>query len=135
MSISNIEMRPGEMWRLHFRVRHVPGSRRINERALRRVIGRRIQRVEKLELLCVSPVIEGYFNVVVRVLGNPMKIATVVAIILAAGLSAGFLIITFVGAEKIVAEVAPAVARGTEIGILVIAIAIAIIILPVRARK
>ena len=135
MRIPDIGMRSGEMWELRFRVRHIIPGREVNERILRQLIERRIKRMRKLELCCVSPVIEGYFSVTVKVLENPIKVATVVAIILAAGVSAGFLIITFVGAERIVAEVTPAVARGTEIGIFIIAIAIATVILSVRARK
>ena len=135
MRIPDIEMRPGEIWKLRFRVRHIIPGREVDERTLRQVIERRIKRIKKLELLCVSPVIEGYFSVTVKVLENPIKVITVVAIILAAGLATGFLIITFVGAEKIVAEVTPAVARGTEIGIIIIAAAIAIMILSAKKIK
>ena len=135
MRIPDIEMQPGEIWQLHFKVRHIIPGREVNERILRRTIEKRIEKVKKLELLCVSPVVEGYFSVTVKVLENPIKVVTVVAIILAAGLAAGFLVITFVGAEKIIAEITPAVARGAEIGIIVIAAAIAIMILFAKRTK
>ena len=135
MRIPDIEMQPGEIWTLHFRVRHIIPGREVNEGILRRIIEERIEKIEKLELLCVSPVVGGYFSVTVKVLENPIKVVTVVAIILAAGLAAGFLIITFIGAEKIIAEVTPAVARGAEIGIIVIAAAIAIMILSIKKIK
>ena len=129
MKIPDIEMQPNEVWKLHFRVRHILG-REINEKVLRRIIEERIREIKKIELLDVSPVIENSFYVIVKVVENPIKLVTVVAVIIAAGLAAGFLTVTFVGAEKI----APAVAYGMEIGIIIIAIAIAIVILS-RIKK
>ena len=135
MRIPVYEMQLGEVWRLCFGVRHIIPGRGVNEGVLRRAIERNIGRMRKLDLYCISPVEAGFFSVTVKVVENPIKVATVVAIIIASVIATGFLIITFVNAERIIDEVTPAVARGTEIGIIIIAAAIAIMILSFRRIK
>ena len=125
MKIPDIEVRPSEIWRLRFRTTRIFGIGRVDEGVLKHLIEERIKEIGKFEFLSISPVIEDSFYVIVRVTGNPIKLATLITAIIAAGLAAGFVTVTFVSAEKI----APAIAYGMEIGIIIIAAAIAIIIL------